>query len=1066
MRVEVLGPVRAYGDGGAAIDVGGVRVRALLARLTLAGGEVVPVDSLVDGLWGDRPPRESVRALHALVYRLRRALGESEVVELASGGYRLRVRAEDVDAHRFEKLAGQGRGELAAGAAREAAALLGEALALWRGDALADVLDVPFAGTAATRLQQLRTAATEDWFEAKLLLGDHMEILADLQAATSAHPLRERLAVLAMRALHAAGRQFEALALFEQVRRTLAEDLGVDPSEELRRTHLAVLRGQSEPSERSRAAPGRLPAPLAGLVGRQEELDLLAGLLESSRLVTVVGPGGVGKTRLAVEAASRHRAHRRGRVWFVPLAGVDTPDGLPEAVLGTIATAEALPPGTPLDRSVTLLAGGEGVLLLDNCEQISAAVAEFAWRLLERLPALIILATSREPLDVMGEALCRLAPLVLPPVRADPVRAARASAVRLFLDRAAAARPGFALDESTAGPVVDIVRRLDGLPLALELAAARLRTMSADELSRRLDDRFRLLGTGNRTAQPRQQTLRAVIDWSWGLLTDQERTLARRMSIFPAPTGLGPIAAVCSDGSADDVAFLLDCLVDKSIVERAGDGYRMLETIRAYAADQLRSAEEHEAVRHRLARHYAGLAERHGPLLRSQRQRESLRVFDLEYDNLLYALRTAIDDGDAEAAARILGPLYWYWDTLRYDGRADGYVARVLEYGDALPPAARAAFTVIHLLAGEGDAERLRAAVEECARTDAPAHYPMVLTMTLTAALMAGLDDLVDREITRVRAGSDGWAVAHTYLVEALRSRIRGDWTGGATATARALRAFEEAGDRWWTAMTLSGTAQIHAVEGRHREAVADYERGISISAGLAWQEEISSRLGLATKRMRAGDPTGAARDLETARRAAWERGQPMLEIQVHACSAELYRRRGELDRADRELDRLERVARELSLPAETSRSLLLPARTANLLAAGDATRAREALPGAVQAAHVNMDLPLAAQLLARLLLLEGDPAGAATALGMSEVIRGTFDRGDLELSALVATLVDRLGRTGYARAYRRGAGLPRHEAIDNLINGRTAVPRPGTLARRGGSGHRQPSRTRPSEGP
>ncbi|MEU4330617.1 BTAD domain-containing putative transcriptional regulator [Nonomuraea dietziae] len=1035
MRIEVLGPVRAYGDGGASIDVGGTRVRALLARLTLAGGQVVPVDTLIDGLWGERPPRQSVRALHALVFRLRRALGESEVVELASGGYRLHVRAEDVDAYRFEKLAKQGRGALAAGAGRKAVALLGDALALWRGDALADVLDAPFAGTAAARMEELRAAATEDWFEAELLLGNPGGILAELEAATAAHPLRERLAVLRMRALHAAGRQFEALALYEQVRRTLAEELGVDPSEELRRTHLAVLRGESEPSERSRAAPGRLPAPLTGFVGRQQELKLLAGLLESSRLVTVVGPGGVGKTRLAVEAVSRHRAHRRGRVWLIPLAGVDTPARLPEAVLGAITTTEALPPGTPLDRSVTLLAGGEGVLMLDNCEQIAQAVAEFAWQLLERLPNLTILTTSRQPLEVTGEALCRLAPLALPPAHADPVRAAQATAVRLFLDRAAAVRPGFALDESTAGPVVDIVRRLDGLPLALELAAARLRTMNADELSRRLDDRFRLLGAGNRTAQPRQQTLRAVIDWSWDLLTDQERALARRMSMFPARAGLGPIEAVCSEDSAGDVAYLLDCLVDKSIVERAGDGYRMLETIRAYAADDLRSAEEREAVRRRLTRHYAGLAERHEPLLRSPQQVESLRLFDFEYDNFVYALQAAIDDGDAEAAARILAPLYWYWDMLRYDGRADVYVARVLEYGDALPPAARAAFTTIHLLAGGGDAERLRAAVEDCARTGALLRYPMLLTMTLTAAFMAGLDDLVDREMTRVRDGSDGWAIAHTHLVEALRSRTRGDWTGGASAAARALRAFEEAGDRCWTAMMLNGTAQIHAVEGRHDEAVADYERSISISTCLAWQEEISSRLGLATQRMRAGDPKGARRDLQSAEQAAWERGQPMLEIQVHACSAELYRRCGEIDRADQELDRLERVARALSLPAETSESLLLPARTANLLTAGDATRARAMLPGAVRAAQANMDLPLAAQLLARLLLLEGDPAGAATALGMSEVIRGTFDRGDLELSSLVSTLADRLGGTGYARAYQRGAGLPRHEAIDRVID-------------------------------
>ncbi|MBB5079295.1 AfsR/SARP family transcriptional regulator [Nonomuraea endophytica] len=1027
MRIEVLGPVRAYSDGGAPIDVGGTRVRALLARLTLAGGEVVPVDALVDGLWGELPPRESARALHALVYRLRRALGDGEVVELASGGYRLRVPAEDVDANRFEDLARRGRGELAAGAGGEAAALLGAALGLWRGDALADVLDLPFAGTAAARLEELRATATEDRFEAELLLGNHGEILAELEAAAAAHPLRERLAVLRMRALHAAGRQAEALALYEQVRRTLADELGIDPSEELRGAHLAVLRGESGPSRRSRATPGRLPSALTGFVGREEELNLLATLLEGSRLVTVVGPGGVGKTRLAVEAVSRHRAHRRGRVWLVPLAGVDTPAGLPEAVLGTVTPAEALPPGTPLDRTVTLLAGGEGVLVLDNCEQISEAAAAFAGQLLERLPNLTILTTSREPLEVMGEALCRLAPLALPPAHADPVRAARAGAVRLFLDRAAAVHPGFALDESTAGPVVDIVRRLDGLPLALELAAARLRTMDAAELARRLDDRFRLLGTGNRTAQPRQRTLRAVIDWSWDLLTDQERTLARRMSIFPAKAGLAQIEAVCEA----DAAYLLDSLVDKSIVERAGDGYRMLETIRAYAAGELRS-EEREAVRRRLKRHYAGLAERHEPLLRGQGQAESLRLFEFEHDNLVYALQTAVEDGDAEAAAGILGPLYWYWDMQRYDGRADVYVARVLEFGDALPPAAGAAFTTIHLLSGEADAGRIRAAVEDCVRTGALRRYPMLLAMTLTAAFMAGLDDLVDREIARVRDGSDAWAVAHTHLVEALRCRTRGDWAGGASAAARALRAFEEAGDGWWTAMMLNGTAQIHGIEGRPDDAVADFERGISISGGLAWQEEISARLGLATQRMRAGDLEGD--DLETARRAAMDRGRPMLEIQVHACAAEWHRRRGEPGRADQELDRLERVAREWSLPAGTSESLLLPARMANLLTAGDAARARAMLPKAVRAAEANMDLAPAAELLARLLSLEGDPAGAAAALGMSEVIRGAFDRGDVELGALAAGLVERLGRTGYDRAYRRGAGLRRDEAIDAVM--------------------------------
>ncbi|SFJ86534.1 Predicted ATPase [Streptosporangium canum] len=1043
MRIEVLGPVRAYADDGAPIDVGGVMVRALLARLALAGGETVSVDALVDGLWGEHPRGGTVNALHGLVHRLRKALGGAGVVERAAGGYRLHARAEDVDAYRFEERAKRGGRELAAGAAQRAASLLDEALALWRGDALADVRDAPFAGTAGARLEELRVAAVEDRFEAELRLGRHDEILADMAAMAAGHPLRERLAGLRMRALHAAGRQSDALAVFEEVRGTLAEELGVDPSEGLRKTHLAVLRGELEIPEAGQARPeavrGRLPAQLTGFVGRAKERGLLAGLLETSRLVTVVGPGGVGKTRLAVEAVSRHRAHRRGRIWFVSLAGVNTADGLPEAVLGTLGVADAQPSGTPLDRVVNLLAGGEGVLVLDNCEQISEPVAEFAGQLLERRPYLIILATSREPLEVMGETLCRLGPLDLPPAHADSARAGGSDAVRLFLDRAAAVQPGFALDASTAASVVDIVRRLDGLPLALELAAARLRTMSAGQVARRLDDRFRLLSTGNRAAQPRQQTLHAVIEWSWDLLTDQERTLARRMSIFPARMGIAAIEAVCSDEAlpAGEVVHLLDSLVDKSIVERAGDGYRMLETIRAHSADKLRLAGEAEAVLRGLTRHFADLAEEHEPLLRSDKQAESLRLFQAEYDNLMFALQTAVDGGDAETAARILGPLYWYWVMLRYDARADAYVAKVAGFGDALPADARAAFTAIHLVAGEGgpinDPERLRALIDDCARTGALRRYPMLLTTALAMAATLGLDGLVDQEIARVRGGSDRWAIACTFMIEAMRYRGRGDRESSATAIAAALHAFEETGDRWWTAKTLYGLAQIHAIAGDHGQAITAYEHSIAIATDLGSQDEVSTRLGLATERMRAGDLAGARHDIETAERAAWQRGQPVLEIDVLGCLAELYRRSGEVERADQELDRMEAIARKLPLSAEATDNQLLPARVANLLAAGDAVRARELLPRAVRAAQANMDAPSAAQLLARLLLLQGDPAGAATALGLSQAIRGAFDHGDTELRSLAEVLAERLGRTGYDTAYRRGADLTPHEATDRL---------------------------------
>ncbi|WP_030669983.1 BTAD domain-containing putative transcriptional regulator [Streptomyces rimosus] len=1043
MRIAVLGPVRVVDGDGVLVDIGGARPRMLLSRLALAGGETVSSDALIDGLWGTKPPAGALNSLHALVYRLRKSLPDSELLESSGAGYRLAVPKAHLDAARFEELAARGSRELAAEAHEEAASLLGEALALWQGPALADIRQAPFAGPAAARLEELRLAAFENRCEAELRLGRHTEVLADLEAASADHPLRERLAALRMRALHMAGRQSDALAVFETVRGRLADELGVDPPSGLREAHLAVLRGDAEPpAVRPASAPGRLPARLTSFVGRERELALLDGLMESSRLVTVVGTGGVGKTRLAVEAASRHRAHRQGRLWLVPLAGTRGAEGVIDAVLGVLS-APNVPrsPGDsrtdPVDRVADLLGGGEAVLVLDNCEQAVDAVAVFAEQLLERRPRLTVLATSREPLEVMGESLCRLGPLPLPPRGADPVEAATSAAVRLFVDRAAAVRPGFTPDASTMRAVDEVVRRLDGLPLALELAAARLRSMSAEQIARRLDDRFRLLSTGNRAAQPRQRTLHAVIEWSWELLTGQEKALARRMALFPAPTGAEAIEAVCSDGAlpAGDIPYALGSLVDKSLVERTGDAYRMLETVRAYAGERLFEAGERETVRDRLVRHFTDAAEQHEPLLRSARQQDAFALFAAEYDNLVFALRTAVDGRDAGAAARLLGPLYWYWSVLRHDARADALVAGVCELGDALPEDARAAFTAIHLLTGNGgpapDAERARAVIEDCARTGALERYPMLLLVTLPAGGLLGLDDLVARLVGEVRGRPDRWATACTYLVEAFTCHDRGDWEGRASATAGALREFEAAGDHLCTAMALAGMAQVHSVRGEHDEAVACYQRGLA----LVPQDETQHRLGLAAERMRGGDLTGAGHDIDRAEQAARERGDDLLRLGTLACWADLHRRAGRLEQACRRLSRMEAIGRETSLPDEAVADWTVPARMAAHLAAGDTVRARELLPRAVRAAFAHRDIAPAAQHLAGLLLAENDPAGAATALGMSRAIRGAFDEGDPELRELAAELVRRLGRAEYDAAYGRGAAMPRQAALDHLCS-------------------------------
>ncbi|MFC4534918.1 BTAD domain-containing putative transcriptional regulator [Sphaerisporangium dianthi] len=1024
MRIRLLGPVAAIGRDGRPIDMGGPRQRMLLARLALDPGRLVTTDSLIDDLWGEEPPADAANALQAAVSRLRKALRGEVAVESAPGGYRLVLSAEDIDATGFEELSERGRRELAAGRAVEAAAVLFEALALWQGEALGDLPSLAaFAGPPAARLQDLRLAAQEDRFEAELLLGWQATILPELETTVSRHPLRERLAGLRMRALYSAGRRSDALAAYEEIRERLADELGVDPSQELQRIHLALLRGELDlPAPRPEASPGRLPSQVSSFVGRDSELELLAGLMNTSRLVTIVGPGGAGKTRLAVEAVERHPAHRRGRAYFVSLAGVSVPDRLAEELLGVLSPREYRPAelghGSAADQVAELLGSEDAVLVLDNCEHLVDAAAGLAGSLLDRLPRLRILTTSRESLGIPGEALCPLGPL------------ADADAVRLFVDRAAAVRPGFALDGQTAGPVVDICRRLDGLPLALELAAARLRSMGADQIARRLDDRFRLLSSGNRAAMPRQRTLLAVIEWSWDLLTEEERVLARRMSIFPAGAREEAVEAICSGGvlTEADVVYVLGSLIDKSIVVEAGDRYRMLETIRAYAGSRLLAADEREEVRSRFSRYFADLAEEHEPMLRAHAQMDSLALFDDEHDNMVFALRAAIDGGDAQTAWRLLGPLYSHWN-VRFDPRFVTLVNEVLRFGDELPEDVRAAFTAVITVSP--------AAIEECVRTGAMERYPLLVLMVLPMAYFLGLDELADRELSRVKERPDVWARGCAFWVEAFIRADRGDWAGAAAARAEALRVFEGTGERYGLAVTLSGVARAHSVEGDHDAAIAALNRSLGLVTPFhLWEEELYFRTALAAERGRQGDLGGALAGLEEARAQVRDRGPLHSEIELLLCLAETHRRSGDVERAEQALDRLEELARELSLPAGRA----APARMANLLAAGEAGKARALLPEVVRAvfaihgANAARDPAAGAQLLAWLLWLEGDSSGAATALGMSRAIRGAFDQGDPELRRLAEALRGRLGEEAYEQCYRLGAELPRDEALGRLI--------------------------------
>ncbi|MEI5097417.1 BTAD domain-containing putative transcriptional regulator [Streptomyces sp. PmtG] len=1043
MRIEVLGPVQVFGDDGVLVEVSGARLRMLLARLALSVGKAVSSEALIEGIWGAESPVGNTNTLHALVHRLRRALPESGVIESLPVGYRLALPADRVDAHRFEALAARGRRELKTGDAERAAATLGDALALWHGDAFADVSAAPFAEAAGARLEELRAVAHEDRLDAELRLGRHAEALPDLEEVCADHPLRERPAALRMRALSATGRQSDALAAYEDIRCRLAAELGVGPSAELRRTHVAVLRGEVDrPVPRTEPVPGRLPEPLTSFVGRDEELKLLAELMGSARLVTVVGPGGVGKTRLVVEAASRHPAYRDGRLWLVPLAGVESPQEVDAAILGAIGSGTAQAgdggQGEPLDRVAELLGGGESVVVLDNCEHVVAEAARAARQLLQARPRLTVLATSRESLEVMGEAVCRIGPLHVPASGTAPATAAEAPAVRLFLDRAAVVRPGFALEAATADAVVDVVRRLDGLPLALELAAARLRTMTIGQIARRLDDRFRLLSTGNRDAQPRQRTLSAVFEWSWDLLTERERVLARRLAAFPAASGVDVIEAVCADERQlvpGDVVYVLGSLVDKSLVEQSGEGYRMLESIRAFAAEELARAGERESVRACFVRAFAELAAEHDPLLRSHGQVSSLLLLEVEYDNLVFALRFALDDRDGDAVARLLGLLYPYWAQVRYDARTKSFVSQAIALGDELPAPARAAFTAIDALVGAGapttDPDEVRALIAECVDTGAMERYPLLLTIALHTAHNMGLDDLVEAQMARVRRLPDPWARAHMSLLEGALAGSRGEWAAHMRMTARAASEFTEIGDRRWAAVSLLLVSRAHSVKGEHGTAIATLRRGLGLVAGLGTQDEVIGLMVLAVERTRAGDAHGGARDADRAEQLMRVRGHWLMELAVLRGRVEIHRRAGDLAQAQRVREQMDEVVHRHGY-AEPQNWLSAP-HMALSLAAGDVEGARELLPAVVKGAQTTGELAPVAEQLARLRFLEGDPRGAATALGMSEALRGAFDEGDPELRALVTDITRELGGPAYATAYREGARLSRTDAFARL---------------------------------
>ncbi|MDX1658622.1 MAG: BTAD domain-containing putative transcriptional regulator [Nitriliruptorales bacterium] len=698
MEFRILGPLEVMGDIGEPVPLGGPKQRAVLALLVLDVGQVVSTDGLVDGVWGQDPPENAGRTLQVYVSNLRKVL-DAETIETRAPGYRLVVDEGDVDLLRFRRLVT--RAEDAVPSQR--AQTLNEALDLWRGSALSDLADLPLAQATAAGLEEERLAALEARINAELELGRHEQLVAELESLTTAHPLRERLRGQLMLALYRAGRQADALAVYDDTRVTLSEELGLDPSEQLQALQQrileqdAALRVPSPSEEGPRRPQHNLPAALTSFVGRDEEIRAIIGLLVDHRLVTLTGVGGVGKTRLALEIARASIEHHTHGVWRVELAPLTDPD----AITKTVATALSVPerPDQPLrDTLVAFLRDRDLLLVLDNCEHLLDPAARLVTDLLTGCPELRVLATSREGLGVPGEMLRPLRSLTVPDPDADPDEMGTVASVRLFIDRASEVDPAFALSPGNADAVAGICRQLDGIPLAIELAAARTAALSPHQIADRLGDRFQLLTGGSRTALPRHQTLKAAVDWSYDLLSERERAVLRRLSVFRGGFTLEAAEDVAAGDDVDRTQVLdaLSHLVEQSLVTvergRADARYDLLETIRQYALQRLRADDDTEAVRRRHLGHVVALAEHAEPRFQSPEERRWFDRFDTEYGNVRAAVEFALGVGDAVSAIRVLGALQRFINVREHRGDCLRWIDRALDLDDrSLTPRLEAA---------------------------------------------------------------------------------------------------------------------------------------------------------------------------------------------------------------------------------------------------------------------------------------------------------------------------------------------------------------------------------------
>jgi len=885
VEFQVLGPLEVLASGQPLV-LGTPRQRLLLGLLLLRAGEVVSYDRLVQELWDDDPPGTARHTLQGYVHRLRRALGsEAWRLQTRPPGYRLKVSAGELDAEQFDELAGQGRRALVRGDPDAAADLLAAALGRWRGPLLADLGEVAALEPERARREALRLAALEDRIEADLALARHAALVSELEGLLAEHPFRERLWGQLMLALYRSDRQADALQAFHRARQVLDEELGIEPSRWLRRRQEQILL-----QDAALDAPGPLPPPTprhnlparrSSFVGRRAELAELQGLLRTRRLVCVTGPPGAGKTRLAVEAAACLLEAFPHGAWFVSLAEVADPELVPSAVATALGVPEL--PERPAAQALNdHLRARRLLLVLDNFEHLlPAAVA--AAQLLDAAPELTVLATSRAPLRLSGEQEYPLAPLPLPrpdELAADP---AGNDALALFADRAAAVDPQFVLSVDNAPVVAQVVARLDGLPLAIELAAARLRLFPLDELARRLSPVLSQLSGGPVDHAARQRTLRDAIAWSDELLGPADRALLRRLGVFQGGFTLQAAEAIAQAPPIQDVAASIATLVEASLLGRpVGPGeprHSMLATVRDYALEQLRAAGEDDEIGGRHARFYAGLVEQAEPELTGADQASWLDRLQAEHANLQAALAWASQTGDSDLALLLAARLWRFWQLRGHfaDGRRRLQDLLAAE-GPASVPRAKALIGLAGLCYWQGDWDAAEAAYRQAHELakglddwwlELEALFGVAFTLACHRGDLQAAAPIEQQFQAIIDEHPEPLAIGLGLATSQMMRLFAGDLDGSRAYGEQCLAGTRTLGERWYESQILRTLALTSMLQGRYQQAEDELRECLDVALEL-------------------GDLAGVAIDLDRLGQAAVALGQPERAVVLAAAADRL----------------------------------------------------------------------------------------------------------------------------------------------------------------------------------